>query len=356
MSIKIPYGLKEGKLVHISAVDSGLHKDITCICSSCNITLIARKGKKMKHHFAHTAECLSPDTALESLLHLLVKEVLEEGKTLKLPNKNKYAIFLDDKFPTCKFDSVNLEKKISLEGSSRYIVADVVGYKNDYPLIIEVFVTHKVNKQKKDLIREINIPAIEIDFSGFTYDTTKEEIEKVLADASGSKWIYYPIRQQLIDLYSIVFKEEELINKSACPIYRKEEVVDSRNERYTDCSSCPMKIFIKSNDKVLCSGGTPFYTREDFERFISEEELSKIIESIQVNNVIDRGQPYGIELLNDFLGLVEEKKHLNIKQSDLRYMRKMFKDVKLGHHDAYLNFRRMERIVNKMKGIEQDTF
>jgi hypothetical protein len=50
---KIPFGLKEGILVHVSDVASGLA--CGCVCPECNGKLQANKGKSGKgtHYFSH---------------------------------------------------------------------------------------------------------------------------------------------------------------------------------------------------------------------------------------------------------------------------------------------------------------
>ncbi|MEM9990763.1 MAG: GIY-YIG nuclease family protein [Bacteroidota bacterium] len=57
----LPYGEKEGKLIHISEVPSGrtdLH------CPYCGAALLAKKGKQNAHHFAHLEQsCLHSGSA-----------------------------------------------------------------------------------------------------------------------------------------------------------------------------------------------------------------------------------------------------------------------------------------------------
>lgn len=53
----LPYGKKDGHLIHISEVDRGKTK---LVCPYCQQLLIAKKGKKIAHHFAHEGKsCLS---------------------------------------------------------------------------------------------------------------------------------------------------------------------------------------------------------------------------------------------------------------------------------------------------------
>ena len=53
----LPYGAKNGRLIHISEVKSGKTE---LVCPYCNSPLSAKKGKVMTHHFAHLGDsCFS---------------------------------------------------------------------------------------------------------------------------------------------------------------------------------------------------------------------------------------------------------------------------------------------------------
>ena len=66
----------EGKLVNIEQAESG--KKCNCICPACQKSLVAKKGKKRKHHFAHSSgkNCKH---AIESMLHHLAKDKFQEA-------------------------------------------------------------------------------------------------------------------------------------------------------------------------------------------------------------------------------------------------------------------------------------
>ena len=66
----------EGKLVNIEQAESG--KKCNCICPACQESLVARKGKIRKHHFAHSSgkNC---EHAYETMLHQLAKEKFQEA-------------------------------------------------------------------------------------------------------------------------------------------------------------------------------------------------------------------------------------------------------------------------------------
>ena len=82
MKTPITYALRNGKLVSIHTVPSGLA--CACICTACLQPLIARKGAKMTHHFAHHQGEDCPFAA-ETMLHRLAKEMLAKKKHLALP-------------------------------------------------------------------------------------------------------------------------------------------------------------------------------------------------------------------------------------------------------------------------------
>ena len=76
--IKVPYGLREDQPIHVSEVESGLQQDIKCI--NCGGNLIARKGSKTVHHFAHHKETnCSGESALHKWAKRIIRDRIEYG-------------------------------------------------------------------------------------------------------------------------------------------------------------------------------------------------------------------------------------------------------------------------------------
>ena len=73
-SLRVPYGVRDGVLVHASAVERGLA--CGCVCVECGTRLVARRGPKTRPHFAHHAA--AGDCDGESLLHRLGKRILAQ--------------------------------------------------------------------------------------------------------------------------------------------------------------------------------------------------------------------------------------------------------------------------------------
>jgi len=85
-TFKLPYGERDGLLVHVDQVPRG--KACNCVCPSCKAPLLARKGQKVSHHLAHArAHACNPETVLHVLGKRLLFNRLERalGNALPVP-------------------------------------------------------------------------------------------------------------------------------------------------------------------------------------------------------------------------------------------------------------------------------
>jgi len=177
--------LKNGNLISIDEVDSGLKCD--CFCPVCNSPLVARKGYERVHHFAHynSSDC---ENYGESMLHLLAKKILEENKYVIVPSFNT---------ETGKYiESYRVDfSKIEIEKTFEDIKPDIIAWdKKKNRLFIEIAVTHKVGLYKLELIKKYNVSTLEIDLGNyyrsnkiFNYDLFRETL---LEDLSNKTWIF----------------------------------------------------------------------------------------------------------------------------------------------------------------------
>jgi len=158
--LKIPFAITNGRLVHISEVASGLLCE--CTCPECNAPLIARKGKKVRHHFAHY---LSTNCQPETVVHRIAKRLLAERIEAALAErqdlqiqwkcahcddvhsgnllKRVHSIYVERNFDSCRPD-------ITLCGSSDKPIA-----------LIEVVVTHPPDENVMDFCRNFSIELLE---------------------------------------------------------------------------------------------------------------------------------------------------------------------------------------------------
>jgi len=167
--IDLSYGLKDGSLVFIDEVERGL--ECECLCPHCGGKLIARKGEKNKHHFAHY-QVENCGKGVETALHLLAKQVLQEEECIRLP------------------DGEDLELLTAIEIERRRLgyVSDVgaVFLETGEEIDIEIKVTHGIDQEKLDKVLSKHAKMMEVDLSGLfsSGELTKEEVKQaVIMDA-----------------------------------------------------------------------------------------------------------------------------------------------------------------------------
>lgn len=204
---KLPFGLKDGKMLEVSEVEKG--RACGCVCPNCNSPLQANKGQQRKY-FSHdprfrTENC---ENALETAIHMMAKQLLSENKLIKLPElivKETYEHFykkteaeeIVEEATEVALEDV-IEEDYEFEGFRPDLSARVNGNK----FFIEIAVTHFVDQTKKKKIRDLGLPAIEIDLSKANRLISKADLlDLVVQQTKGKKWISNPkaigVRQRL---------------------------------------------------------------------------------------------------------------------------------------------------------------
>ena len=173
----LKYGLKDGRLVSIEDVFSGL--GCGCKCPSCGAALIAKKGNIREHHFAHYGD-LDCSTGSESALHLMAKRVLASRKELFVPGKSR-----EECGRVQFFSCVELESR---EYPS--IIPDAIMKNGTEILCVEILVTHAVDEEKLQKLVAAKIPTVEINLSVLIEDFDEETVTEVLLSGEHTKWIY----------------------------------------------------------------------------------------------------------------------------------------------------------------------
>ena len=196
----IKYALNaDNNLMFVDDVPNGL--ECGCICPGCKEKLIAKNdGKIREHHYAHASnkECI---TGYQTMIHLLAKAIIFNNKLLP-------GFVINNKLLAAK--------QIALEfhWEELYIIPDIVAIApvpinysllgsnigaiiNDIPLIIEIYVTHKVDEEKAKIIKTAGIPAVEIDLSK-SEATTAEELIKDIYNPANWSFINKDIGQKYI--------------------------------------------------------------------------------------------------------------------------------------------------------------
>lgn len=153
-NIKIPFGIYEGQIIHISSAVSGREYE----CCECGSELIPVISNKIASHFRHKSKCKCDGGVSriggESPIHKYAKKIILEEKKVYIDEDN----FIE-------FREVKEEYKIN--GTER--IVDLYCVTNDYrEIAIEIFYKHKVESDKVQELKdnkvrnvlEINIPDI----------------------------------------------------------------------------------------------------------------------------------------------------------------------------------------------------
>lgn len=157
---QIPYGVRDGRLVHISEVDSGVA--CGCICPECAGQLVARKGPKTAHHFAHYpgADC-NPET----VLHRLGKQLLFDRLEAALAAESSVPIAwactscCDTHLGSLTKKAVKAELECDL-GRCRPDIA-LLGASGEPVALLEIVVTHRPDELVQEYARLHTVPIVE---------------------------------------------------------------------------------------------------------------------------------------------------------------------------------------------------
>ncbi|WP_303924866.1 competence protein CoiA family protein [Draconibacterium sediminis] len=207
-NIKQPYGLKNGEIVSIDQVESGLKCD--CFCPACNGRLIARKGTEKQHHFAHykSDDC---GKGTETILHKLSKEIISNAKTFTTP-----ALKLGDSDITI-FEETEIQiDNVKLEHRLGDIIPDIIIESKGKELLVEITVTHELCFPKTRTITEKGFATIEIFVqelitelysSGDLFLKSNIFQDELLSGTKYKRWIFNPkvdkVKRELKNNYAI---------------------------------------------------------------------------------------------------------------------------------------------------------
>lgn len=197
------YAQRDGTLMHVSEVARGLA--CGCSCVKCNERMVAKKGRKRRQHFAHYVQSECSGSA-ETALHILGKEIIRELRDIEIP---AYVFGLPNRIAKTKAHSKghlivkggtamidHAESEVAIGG----IVADSIITCGGKSLIIELAVTHPIDKLKVRKLRRIGLPAIQIHLRREDSLMTRKEISnKIQKSVSAKEWVFHP-KQKSIEL------------------------------------------------------------------------------------------------------------------------------------------------------------
>ena len=164
--LRVPYGVRDGELVHASRVERGLA--CGCVCVECGTRLVARRGRKIRPHFAHHASVGVCDG--ESLLHRLGKRILAQRMERAIATQRSVNVrwgcercYRDHETNLVRdATGVVVEHTISTADGSR-IRPDVTVYgpSGEPQTLVEVVVTHEPDQAVYDYARANGVAVAE---------------------------------------------------------------------------------------------------------------------------------------------------------------------------------------------------
>lgn len=259
-TLRLCYGAREGKLLHISEVPRGLA--CGCVCPACGDRLVARQSQLREHHFAHAAgnDCR---TAVETALHLAAKEILTSREEIVLPSVEIQFHFhrycgSGDKWLTIAPEGRYQLTSVALEQRLTNIVPDVLVHVENRPLLIEVRVTHGIAAQKLARIQSLDMSTVEIDLSAAPRDLTWKDLEELVVESCTHKqWIYNAVAEQRRRRIPAKATVREVIYRglalhiNGCPLPARVWRGKPYANVIDDCVCCEHALEIKDG-RVIC--------------------------------------------------------------------------------------------------------
>jgi hypothetical protein len=199
-NLRIPFGLSlhDGFLYEPRSVPLG--KACNCVCPACERPLYSKHciGGRIAPHFQHApgVECAQ---GYETALHLAAKQLIEQRRLLIFPElvaKAEVQDALGGRHTAKKqlipegirfLEDVALEQKLGRMRPDLIVSAIGVG-----PVLIEIAVTHFVDEEKLQKIRDSQLPAIEIDISDLRAASFDALTTVLFEVARYSSWLYHP--------------------------------------------------------------------------------------------------------------------------------------------------------------------
>lgn len=199
---EIGYGLRDGVLLHIAEVESGLA--CQCVCAACGERLVARKGRKRRHHFAHYVHT-GCDGGSETVLHRLAKEIFLSLTHVVVPPYDfkrvkhfRYGRSVSHAERLAAGGIVPIES-VRLEAPYPGVRPDIEIESHGKRLFIEIEVSHSVNQLKRRRLRAIDVPTIAIILDEVDAMLSREALTALLRDDELSKqWVYHPLEKAAV--------------------------------------------------------------------------------------------------------------------------------------------------------------
>ena len=267
--IKLPCGInKNGEIVYIENAKNGLACE--CVCPGCKQPLIAKNGgSKREAHFAHlnTVEC---EHGYQSALHYLAKDLFLEIQYLTFIKNRKVERY--------KIDKIEIEQRLD------NIIPDILVTCDGKRFLVEIFVTHALDDEKKAKIKSMMISTIEINLSRFHNELiTKDALRQELCNPNNFSWIYdadedlISHKKEIIKQYGLK-RAIESWHAVQCPLLVNQPNQYAKFVSMKFCIHCPDCFYQFGQKFIHCGKILPMP--------LSNETRSKLFPNIFINDRI----------------------------------------------------------------------
>lgn len=155
------FALRDGQWTGIRSVASGLA--CGCVCPACGGALVAKKGSKQQHHFAHAHGAICTG-GLETALHRLAKDAVVAQRGLLLPAVEVYNKGLVQPAQWAQYT------RALPEATREGLQLDVLLTNGTQQLAVEIKVSHATPRYKAQKLLRMGLPCVEIDASAIYHE------------------------------------------------------------------------------------------------------------------------------------------------------------------------------------------
>ena len=207
--------------------------------------------------------------AVETALHLAAKDILAVRKELALPaikipslyTRPHSKSYMDEHSPELAPQRRYSIGSVAVEQRLGSVIPDVIVRINGRELLVEVTVTHGIDRDKLRRIRDFGVSCLEIDLSGIDRGLTREELEKIVVDGIAHKHWLYNVRAEergrsMLSEGTLLFLQQGVpLHVDGCPISNKK---DKKEVPYAyvnhDCVKCDHGLVASVEVGVICDG------------------------------------------------------------------------------------------------------
>ncbi|MBE6653134.1 MAG: hypothetical protein E7610_06965 [Ruminococcaceae bacterium] len=245
------YGIRnaDGKTVSIDEIPvdtPGLSCD--CVCAFCGGDLQACSlNGKVRRYFRHHVDSrddsgsggngtCNAETANETALHQMAKEIIAEEKKVFVPSKNislQEAGISDLPSEIARqIPCYERQKAVLIEGQSVELEKHLDGFTPDAvvrtsrgELLIEVFVRHRVDAEKEEKVKKYGAAMLEIDLSDYAETPIhRDKLREIIESGDQQKkWIFYPLSEKALQNAYQYYENNGVVKKYRAELEEKKK-------------------------------------------------------------------------------------------------------------------------------------